>query len=132
MPLQVIDCLSLEQGNWIQFETITDGTILVPKEHYKDDYSGITWGAIKSTIEELSGWAYRWYDSGKDCLTDNHWVGVYDTAQEAFMEAHESLSIMVDDEGNYDDSEWIEYAQKHQLDPWFIPTGKNTSEELGS
>lgn len=96
MALTVKDCLELSHGTFLQGETRHDGTVLLPPcvWNLKDDYEleeNCSW-------EEVTGWVYRWYDSGRWCMTENEYQGVFDTKKEAFEDARQYFECDDDEE----------------------------------
>ena len=128
MSLTVNQCLEIKGGEWVEFEHNGEHT-LIPKDYYNPaewghsedcsyTYSGS--GGVQGTknTELCEGWCFRWYDSGKWCLTDNQWTGCYKTQQECFDDAFAELlddSIEDNDEFKKHLQEWMDYATDNDL-----------------
>jgi hypothetical protein len=108
--LSVEDCLDLFEETFLVGETQEEGTVCLhpdvwdQRKHY-ELLSGEKW-------KKRKGWWYRWYDSGRECLTENDYHGPFDTAREAFDDAY-SMYGPQDDLDPEGDAQWKEFERTY-------------------
>jgi hypothetical protein len=115
MSLTVFDCLVLGKSTFLVGDT-TEGTVILPLdvESEKDNYTLIT----DSEWERKTGWAYRWYDSGKSYMTENDWIGMFSSKQKAFDDAFRNYASFEDDGSEASEEEekaWKRFARVNNL-----------------
>ena len=115
MSLTCKDCLAIISQTFYTADTRTNGTVWIPDDVFDLDTAPKPYDGQEYEVKE--SWAYRWYDSGTWCMTENEWCGGFETAQDAFEAAYEMFGPQDDLE---DVTPWKEYADDWNLDPSFV------------
>jgi hypothetical protein len=107
--LTVFDCLTVFEETFLVGET-SQGTVNLHPDVWgmKDEYTlcdGEEW-------KETSGWWYRWYDSGREYLTENEYCGSFETAKKAIDDAYNYFGPQDDQEPEQDNA-WKRFAAQY-------------------